>query len=200
MATNHVLIDYENVQPKNLAALKDVSKGRAFKVYVFVGANQSRIPRELVFEMQSLGRDAQYVEITGSGKNAADFHIAFYLGSLSESDSDDEFHVVSKDTGFDPLIRHLQAKNIKAARRRDLFEIPWLKTSESESLGEKIDQVTRNFDLRGHSRPRKVRTLKASIRSLFGGNVTDDELESMVQGLRERKYIAIEGEAIKYKP
>ena len=200
MATNHVLIDYENVQPKNLAALKDVSKGRAFKVYVFVGANQSRIPRELVFEMQSLGRDAQYVEITGSGKNAADFHIAFYLGSLSESDSGDEFHVVSKDTGFDPLIRHLQAKNIKAARRRDLFEIPWLKTSESESLGEKIDQVTRNFDLRGHSRPRKVKTLKASIRSLFGGNVTDDELESMVQGLRERKYIAIEGEAIKYKP
>ena len=129
MATNHVLIDYENVQPKNLAALKDVSKGRSFKVYVFVGANQSRIPRELVFEMQSLGRDAQYVEITGSGKNAADFHIAFYLGSLSESDADDEFHVVSKDTGFDPLIRHLQAKNIKAARRRDLFEIPWLKSS-----------------------------------------------------------------------
>ena len=200
MATNHVLIDYENVQPKNLAALKDVSKGRAFKVYVFVGANQSRIPRELVFEMQSLGRDAQYVEITGSGKNAADFHIAFYLGSLSEHSSEDEFHVVSKDTGFDPLIRHLQAKSIKAARRRDLFEIPWLKSSESESLGEKIDQVTRNFDLRGHSRPRKVRTLKASIRSLFGGNVPDDELESLVQGLKERKYIAIEGEAIKYKP
>ena len=200
MATNHVLIDYENVQPKNLAALRDVSKGRAFKVYVFVGANQSRIPRELAFEMQSLGRDAQYVEITGSGKNAADFHIAFYLGALGEPGSDDEFHIVSKDTGFDPLIKHLQAKNIKAARRRDLFEIPWLKTSGSDSPGEKIDQVIRNFDLRGHSRPRKVRTLKASIRSLFGGGVTDEELEALVQGLKERRYIAIEGEAIKYKP
>lgn len=200
MATNHVLIDYENVQPKNLAALKDVSKGHAFKVYVFVGANQSRIPRELVFEMQTLGRNAQYVEITGSGKNAADFHIAFYLGALAEPGSDDEFHIVSRDTGFDPLIRHLQAKNIRAARRRDLFEIPWLQSSETESLGEKIDQVTRNFDLRGHSRPRKVRTLKASIRSLFGDNVNDDELEALVQGLKERKYIAIQGEAIKYKP
>ena len=30
--------------------------------------------------------------------------------------------------------------------------------------------------------------------------MTDDELESLVQGLKERKYIAIEGEAIKYKP
>ena len=200
MATNYVLIDYENVQPKNLAALKDVSKGHAFKVYVFVGANQSRIPRELVFEMQTLGRDAQYVEIAGSGKNAADFHIAFYMGALGEPGSDDEFHIVSKDTGFDPLIKHLQGRNIKAARRRDLFEIPWLKTSDSESPGEKIDQVIRNFDLRGHSRPRKVKTLKTSIRSLFGDGVNDDELETLVQGLKERKYIAIEGEAIKYKP
>lgn len=200
MATNHVLIDYENVQPKNLAALKDVSKGRAFKVYVFVGANQSRIPRELVFEMQTLGADAQYVEIAGSGKNAADFHIAFYLGALGKPGSEDEFHIVSRDTGFDPLIKHLQAKNIKAARRRDLFEIPWLKTSETESLGEKIDKVIRNFDLRGHSRPRKVRTLKASIRSLFGGNVPDEELDALVQGLKERKYVAVEGEAIRYRP
>jgi len=200
VATNHVLIDYENVQPKNLAALKDVSRGRAFKVYVFVGANQSRIPKELVFEMQTLGADAQYVEIAGSGKNAADFHIAFYLGALGQPGSEDEFHIVSRDTGFDPLIKHLQAKNIKAARRRDLFEIPWLKTSETESLGEKIDKVIRNFDLRGHSRPRKVRTLKASIRSLFGGNVPDEELDALVQGLRKRKYVAVEGERIRYKP
>ena len=200
MATNHVLIDYENVQPKNLAALKDVSKGRAFKVYVFVGVNQSRIPKELVFEMQTLGSDAEYVEIAGSGKNAADFHIAFYLGALGKPDSEDEFHIVSRDTGFDPLIKHLQGKNINAARRRDLFEIPWLKTSETESLGEKIDKVIRNFDLRGHSRPRKVRTLKASIRSLFGGNVPDEELDALVQGLKERKYVAVEGERIRYRP
>ena len=200
MPTNHVLIDYENVQPKNLAALKDVSKGRAFKVYVFVGANQSRIPKELVFEMQQLGSDAQYVEIAGSGKNAADFHIAFYLGELADPGSEDEFHIVSRDTGFDPLIKHLQAKNIKAARRRDLFEIPWLKASDTESIGEKVDKVIRNFDLRGHSRPRKVRTLKASIRSLFGDSLADDELDALVQELKERRYVAVEGEAIKYRP
>ena len=200
MATNYVLIDFENVQPKNLAALRDISRGRAFKVYVFVGANQSKIPRELAFEMQTLGRDAQYIEIAGSGKNAADFHIAFYMGALGKPDSDDEFHIVSRDTGFDPLIKHLQGRNIKAARRKDLFEIPWLKPSETESVGEKIDKVIHNFDLRGHSRPRKVKTLKASVRSLFGDGLPDEELEALVQGLKERRYIAVEGEAIKYKP
>lgn len=200
MATNHVLIDYENVQPRNLAALRDASKGHAFRIYVFVGANQSRIPKELVFEMQSLGPDAEYIEIAGSGKNAADFHIAFYLGALGKSGSDDEFHIVSRDTGFDPLIRHLKAQNIKAARRRDLFEIPLLKESETESLGEKIDKVIHNFDLRGHSRPRKVKTLKASIRSLFGDGLKDEELDNLVEGLKQRKYVAVDGERIRYRP
>ena len=200
MATNHVLIDFENVQPKNLAALRDVTKGHAFKVYVFVGTNQSRIPKELAIQMQLLGTDAQYIEITGSGKNAADFHIAFYLGELGKPGSEDEFHIVSRDTGFDPLIRHLAARNIKAARRKDLFEIPLLKESETESLSEKIDKVIHNFDLRGHSRPRKVKTLKTSICSLFGDSINDEELENLVEGLKQRKYVAVEGERIRYRP
>ena len=200
MPTNHVLIDYENVQPRNLAALRDASKGHAFRVYVFVGANQSNIKKELAIEMQTLGGDAEYVEITGSGKNAADFHIAFYLGELAEPGSDDYFHIVSKDTGFDPLIRHLNGRSIKAARRKDLFEIPLLKESETESLGEKVDKVIHNFDLRGHSRPRKVKTLKSSIRALFGDGLEDEELENLVEGLKQRKYVAVEGEKIRYKP
>ena len=200
MTTNHVLIDFENVQPKNLAALRDASKGHAFRIYVFVGANQSRIPKELAFEMQSLGPEAQYIEIAGSGKNAADFHIAFYLGALATPGSDDDFHIVSRDTGFDPLIRHLKSRNIKASRRKDLFEIPLLKESETESLGDKLDKVIHNFDLRGQSRPRKVKTLKSSIRSLFGDGLQDEELENLVEGLKQRKYVAVEGEKIRYRP
>ena len=94
MATHHVLIDYENVQPKNLAALKGDSQEIDFRIIVFVGANQTRLPRDLVFEMQSFGSDAQYIEITGSGKNALDFHIAYYLGKLAKPGSDDHFHLV----------------------------------------------------------------------------------------------------------
>ena len=200
MPTHYVLIDYENVQPKNLAALKEDAKGRAFRVIVFVGATQTKIPKDLVFEMQSFGSDADYIEISGSGKNALDFHIAYYLGKLARPDSDDHFHLVSRDTGFDPLIRHLQANGIHVERRKGLFEIPWLEVAETDSFAEQIDKVVQNFDLQGKSRPRKVRTVKTTINNLFGKGLSDEQLEALVKGLKERKYIAIEGERVKYKP
>ena len=151
-----------------------------------------------MFEMQSLGADARYVQIDGGGKNAADFHIAFYMGVLSRSDPGDRIHIVSRDKGFDPLVRHLVSMDIKAARVRDLYEIPWLHNNgEAASRDEMLDKIIRNFDLRGSSRPRRTRTLKASIRSLFGDRPAD-ELDVLVRGLEERKYVAIEGDAVKY--
>ena len=200
MPIHYVLIDYENVQPKNLAALKDDSKGRSFRVIVFVGVNQTKIPKDLVFEMQSFGSDAEYIEISGSGKNALDFHIAYYLGKLAKPGSEDRFHLVSRDTGFDPLIKHLKGDGINVERRKGLFEIPWLRLVETDSFGDQVDKVVQNFDLQGKSRPRKVRTLKTTINNLFGKSLSDEQLDRLVEGLVERKYIAVEGERVRYKP
>ncbi|MCI5197164.1 MAG: hypothetical protein D3919_13250 [Candidatus Electrothrix sp. AW5] len=51
MKTNYVLIDYENVQPRNIAILKN----HPFKVVVFVGANQTKIPFELAEALHGNG-------------------------------------------------------------------------------------------------------------------------------------------------
>ena len=45
--TNYILIDFENVQPKNLELLSK----HPFKVYVFVGASQKSVPYELADAM-----------------------------------------------------------------------------------------------------------------------------------------------------
>jgi len=45
-----------------------------------------------------------------------------------------------------------------------------------------------------------VKTLKASIRSLFGDSLKDEELDNLVDGLKQRKYVAVDGEKIRYKP
>lgn len=79
MAINYVLIDFENVQPRNLEVLKQ----HPFKVYVFVGANQAKVPFDLATAMQSLGDSAQYIKISDTGKNSLDFHIAYYIGELA---------------------------------------------------------------------------------------------------------------------
>lgn len=98
-----VLIDFENVQPANLDGLK---KG-LHHIRVFVGESQSKIALDTAKSLQSFGGDADYIQITGSGSNALDFHLAFYLGRLSLLHPQASFVIVSKDTGFDPLVKHL---------------------------------------------------------------------------------------------
>ena len=120
MRTNYVLIDYENVQPENLSLL--VSEH--FRIIVFVGQSQPNIRTGLAMALQSLGSRAAYVRIEGNGPNALDFHIAYYIGRLAEKDKTAFFHVISRDTGFDPLIAHLKTRGIFAKRSMKIEDIP----------------------------------------------------------------------------
>ena len=198
MKKHYILIDYENVQTKSLAVLHS-TPNQAFRVIVFVGANQSKIPIDLVSSMQGFGDKAEYVQITGSGRNALDFHIAYYLGALTERDPTGYFHVISKDTGYDQLIRHLKGKKVNAARQKDLFEIPWLSSSNKKPMNEQITAIVENLAARGNSRPRKVKTLKNSINSLFGNKLEAEKIDNLVKDLQEQKYIVIKQESVTYQ-
>jgi len=126
--TNFVLIDFESVQPESLEAL-----GRnQFRVIVFIGASQTKIPFEIASALQQMGNSAEYIKISGNGKNALDFHIAFAIGQLSVKDPTAYFHIISKDGGFDPLIQHLKSKKIPTARWSKIEDIPLLKKSASD--------------------------------------------------------------------
>jgi hypothetical protein len=195
LPTNYVLIDFENVRPKNLEILSN----HPFKVFVFVGASQAKIPYDLAAAMQQLGEDAQYVKIGGNGKNALDFHLAFYVGELATKDPEAYFHVISKDTGFDPLIKHLNDRKIRIQRDKDLAEIPVLRMSNATSNDEKISAIVKNLSSRGHARPRKVKTLANTINSLFTKNLEEQELLSLVNELEERSYIVIRDGNVSYQ-
>jgi hypothetical protein len=125
MRTNYVLIDYENVQPENLSLLES----EHFRIIVFVGQSQSNIRTSLAMALQSHGDRAAYVKIEGNGPNALDFHIAYYIGRIAEKDKSAFFHVISRDTGFDPLIAHLKTRGIFAKRSINIQDIPILQTA-----------------------------------------------------------------------
>ena len=194
--TNYILIDFENVQPRNLELLKQ----HPFKVFVFVGENQSKVPFALAEAMQCLGDNGKYIKISGSGPNALDFHIAFYIGQLAERDPDAYFHIISRDAGFDPLIRHLKERKIFAQREKELAEIPLLRISNATSIGEKIEAVVNNLAARGHSRPRKLKTLSNTIDTLFMKKLDESELTAIIEQMKKQKLIAVENETVSYKP
>ena len=195
MATNYVLIDFENVQPRNL----EILASHPFKVLVFVGASQAKISYELAAAMQQLGDNAQYVKIGGNGKNALDFHLAFYVGELVAKEPEAYFHVISKDTGFDPLIKHLKARKVRIQREKDLAEIPVLRMSAATSDDEKIAAIVKNLAGRGHSRPRKVKTLANTINTLFTKKLEEGELISLINELQEKRYIVVSEGNVSYK-
>lgn len=194
MRSNYVLIDYENVQPQSLAGLH----ADHFKVLLFMGANQTKVPFEVADAMQRLGERAQYVKISGNGPNALDFHIAFYIGHLASTDAAAYFHVISKDAGFDPLIQHLKTKKISAGRSNCIEDIPLLKIANIKSLPEKIDLIVANLRTRGSSKPRTLKTLSSTIQSLFQKQIAEPELAELLGEMQRRALVTVGENKVSY--
>jgi hypothetical protein len=119
MTTHYVLIDYENVPLRSLALLS----GSEFRVLVFLGPNNRNLPTEFVLAVQKLGNRAEYIALEKSGKNALDFHITYYLGTLTAADPGGCFRIISADTGFDSLLLHLRMQQIDADKVASIEEL-----------------------------------------------------------------------------
>lgn len=186
MRKNYLFIDYENVQPDSIAG---VEKGN-FYILVFLGSNQSKLNTNLVRSLQPLGSRVEYVVISGSGKNALDFHIAYYIGERAVIEPDAYFHIVSKDAGFDPLIQHLKDRNILASRSSSVSEISILQKSSLTTLPERTNVVkARLAQMEG--KPGTVKTLSSTINSLFQKTLSEDEVDMVVKDLCGKGVIAI---------
>jgi hypothetical protein len=194
LRTNYVLIDHENV---HLEALKGLD-AEHFKVLLFVGANQNKLAYDLAAAVQKMGTRAEYVKISGNGSNALDFHIAFYIGHLAAQDATAYFHIISRDTGFDPLIQHLRSRKISVARSASIADIPLLKASNAKSASEKIDVIVTNLKQRGAARPRTIKTLSSTINSLFQKQLADEELHSLLAELEGKGWILLNENKVSY--
>ena len=194
MRTNYILIDYESVQPASISVLEQ----ECFKVIIFVGEKQAKVSFEVAASLQRLGAKAAYVKMAGSGPNALDFHIAFYIGQLAAAEPDAYFHIISKDTGFDPLVAHLKTKKIFAARSKDVSEIPMVKTSKAKTPTDRVAAILANLRQRGAAKPRTVKTLSSTINALFQRSLSEAELTSLLESLKQQGVISISGARVSY--
>ena len=197
MRTTYILSDFENLQPANFDLLQGHDEVR---LIVFVGANQASISFKIVSAIQSLGDNATYTKISGNGRNALDFHIAFYLGELAKTDPHAVFHVISRDTGYDPLIEHLRQREISAHRHASISKLPFLRRKVAAALGDKIDAILANLTTRGASRPKTVKALKNTVNAQFQKSLTYNDLDEIIAELRRRKHITITDQTVSYGP
>lgn len=194
MRANHVLIDFESVQPDSLGVLEQ----EHFKVHIFVGANQAKLPFGVAAAVQRMGSRANYVKISGNGSNALDFHIAFYIGQLAAGDSSACFHIISKDTGFDPLIEHLKSRNILADRVKTVADIPLVKVAHTKPPEHRLTAVIEKLRQMKASKPRTLKALRSTIASVFQKQLSDAEIDSLVEALAARKIAVLAASKVSY--
>ena len=193
-----MLIDFENVQPENVAILDQ----EWIKVLMFVGKTQTKLPFELVKTFQKMGERAQYVEMGGSGKNALDFHIAYYIGKLASENKGAYVHIVSKDQGFDPLVEHLKSEEqLSVDRIENLEPIAELvkKKALAQSPAERVNYA-KEFLMgpKVATRPRSRMTLLNHVIAAFGKTITEEEAQEVITGLFAHGWVRENGTRIEY--
>jgi PIN domain len=194
LKTDFVLVDFENVQPNSGTFLHGVP----YKIKVFVGAKQAKVPFEMARTLQAFGPSVEYIQIDGHGKNALDFHIAYYIGRLAAENPGARFHLISNDTGFDPLIKHLTAQGISCQRSKSLGAAASLQPSDSELDLERVDAVIANLAKRKAAKPRTLKTLRSTINALFANQLSERDLDLLVERLTDRGAIDISDGKVHY--
>ena len=108
----HLLVDWENVQPKGDELQTLVPEGT--DVWLFHGPHQTVDPtgHEQVYGVEQVTR----VPRTGAGRNALDFQLAYYVGYISARQPEGTFVVVSNDQGYEPMLEHARELGFDAQR------------------------------------------------------------------------------------
>jgi hypothetical protein len=110
MKEQHLLVDYENVQP----CMDDLLKlaPRLTDVWLFHGPGQTKRAEAL----KAVHERVTLVPHSGKGKNALDFHLTFYLGYLAAKHPLAELLVVANDKGYDSMLQHANLLKFSARR------------------------------------------------------------------------------------
>lgn len=189
MAEKVLLVDFENVQQVDFSKID-----KAFNVSIFVGANQKNIPFELVDAAQPLGTKVEWVKIEGNGSNALDFHIAMQLGRILESSCKSECIVLSKDKGFDPLIKFLNKAGLVCKRINSLLELS--NTPISDASYSRVLDVLRKTPSR--SLPRRRKTLTQHISAMFQKKLPQSDIDKIMDILFADKKVSETNNIISY--
>jgi hypothetical protein len=187
-----LIVDFENVQQVDLARLDEGTN-----VIIFVGASQKTVPIELVTSAQKLGARVEWQKVEGNGRNALDFHIACHLGRVIERSPQLHCIVLSKDKGFDPLLRQLNKTGLKCQRINSLIELDPKSASVDDPSYKRVVEVLGKSEKK--TRPRKLKTLSQYISSIFQKKIVQKDIDGIIDMLFANKMISESNNTISYE-
>jgi hypothetical protein len=218
--TNHVFVDFENVQQVDFSLIGQ----KTVSFTLLVGARQ-KVQADLVEILMQNASSVHFVRLTTSGRNALDFALAYYIGRSAVTDPTGHFHIISKDTGFDPLVEHLRSRHIHAHRHDDFSKLTFgspgkskpTAPKESETRAKKTktlnppakaspkkpapsphplqDRAIAHLRKQGAKKPKKKKTLVSDLMSFLKPAPEADVLK-LVESLQDAGNLAFDDKGI----
>lgn len=185
--TNYIFVDFENTQDIDL----ELIAGKPVKVFLILGGKQERLPVALVKTLLKYSSQIQVIETEQTGNHALDFVLACQIGAQAITDPNGYFHILSKDKGFDAVIRHLKEQDVLGARHTEFSKIPVLLDATRLSPADRVNLAVERFLDPKCSRPSRRRTLLNHINTFFQNQLSEDDLERIAKGLVAAKVCSI---------
>lgn len=194
MRTNFVLIDAENVKPEYIEKLNH----DYFRVVVFVGVHQKCLKFEIVNAVQSLGSNGSYVQVSKAGRDALDFHIAYYIGKLAAENAGAYFHIIARDNGYDALIDHLKTQKVFCSRCESVSEIPLVKSTDKLTPEQRAADFYKKRIGSIDNPPKTVKFLQTAILSHFHKMLSAEEVTAVIDALKAMGLVVVNGNKVDY--
>lgn len=201
---NYVFVDFENVTDLDLSLIGN----KSVSFTLLIGAKQTKLDVDLVQKMFEHSTSVQLIRLTSSGKNALDFTLAYYLGRAVEFDPQAYFHIVSRDTGFEPLIEHLHSRHLRVRRHEKFHELMFTHPAKSETTSAPpseaknplFQRALEHIQKNDANRPKRKKTLLNNLRSSLGKTTSETEVERVIEALIRAKHLEIDAKgAVTYR-
>jgi hypothetical protein len=186
-----LLIDFENISTFDLASLEaDVD------VVVFVGAEQ-KVSLALHDSAAKLGDRVIWVKMGGTGHNALDFHIACHLGRVLEISKKYACYVLSRDKGFDPLLKFLNRLGLPCTRIENLAPLGIDLSPEDEASYRKaVDWLRKQPKVK---RPQTRIALIKTIASIYPSRPNALQVTAILARMQRQKLFSLrEDDTVSY--
>ena len=185
--TRYIFVDYENVHEVDLGLIAN----KPVVTIIIIGERHKNLPLEMVRQILKYPSQVRLIEAGRSGRNALDFVLSYQLGIETGKDANGSFHIVSRDTGFDPLVEYLKKNHIKAQRDETFRAAFDLASPTSGSRADRVGLITERLAKNKKSRPARKKTLLSQINAYFGKSLPESEVEQIVKELVSNKVIEV---------
>lgn len=110
------LIDYENQQGRALEGISFLKLNKNDEIVLIYSRAAASMPITLHSEFENLKTKKSYMLVETGPKNSLDFQLSTYLGMRIDKKPEEEYYIVSSDSGFDSVCFFWCSRGINVKR------------------------------------------------------------------------------------